>query len=47
MGGHLPGTKVTEEIARIRGKPVGQDIASPSRFPCITMPADLKKLIDE
>ena len=47
MGGHLPGAKVTEEIARIRGKPAGQDIVSPSRFPGITTSADLKKLVDE
>ena len=26
MGGHLPGAKVTEEIARIREKPVGEDV---------------------
>lgn len=47
MGGHQPDAKVTEEIFRIRGKPVGQDIVSPSRFPGITMSADLKKLVDE
>jgi len=29
MGGHLPGKKVTEEIAKVRNKPVGQDIISP------------------
>lgn len=29
MGGHLPGEKVTEEIARIRGKAVNEDIISP------------------
>lgn len=31
LGGMLPGAKVTEEIAEIRGIPVGQDCASPSR----------------
>jgi len=31
LGGMLPGTKVTEEVAQIRGVPVGKDIISPSR----------------
>lgn len=31
LGGMLPGAKVTQEIADIRGIPVGQDCASPSR----------------
>lgn len=31
LGGHLPGAKVTEEIARIRGVEQGRDVASPSR----------------
>ncbi|KIQ65274.1 glutamate synthase [Kitasatospora griseola] len=31
LGGMLPGAKVTPEIARIRGIPVGKDCASPSR----------------
>lgn len=31
LGGMLPGAKVTEEIAAIRGIPVGLDCASPSR----------------
>ena len=35
MGGHLPGGKVTPEIAAIRNKPLGQDVISPSRFPGI------------
>ncbi len=30
MGGMLPGPKVSEEIARIRGIPIGQDCVSPS-----------------
>ncbi|MGN0374281.1 MAG: glutamate synthase-related protein, partial [Butyrivibrio sp.] len=33
MGGHLPGEKVTEEIAAIRGKKPGEDIQSPTKFP--------------
>ena len=32
-GGILPGIKVTEEIARVRGIPVGQDSISPNRHP--------------
>ena len=32
-GGILPGVKVTPEIARIRGIPVGQDSNSPNRHP--------------
>jgi glutamate synthase domain-containing protein 2 len=32
-GGHVEGSKVTEEIARIRGVPVGRSIDSPNRFP--------------
>lgn len=45
MGGHLPGEKVTEEIAAARNKAVGQDIVSPSRFPGIETREDLKKLV--
>jgi glutamate synthase domain-containing protein 2 len=47
MGGHLPGSKVTAEIAAIRGKPEGQDIISPSRFPGIAAKEDLKRLVDK
>lgn len=46
MGGHLPGKKVTEEIAKVRNKPVGQDIISPSKFSAINTPEDLRDLID-
>ena len=46
MGGHLPGSKVTEEIAAIRGKKVGEDIQSPSRFPEINSPEDLRAMVD-
>ena len=46
MGGHLPGNKVTPEIAAVRGKPVGQDVISPSRFPGIESKEDLKKLVE-
>ena len=46
MGGHLPGSKVTPEIAAIRGKSVGQDIQSPSKFPEINSREDLKAMVD-
>lgn len=47
MGGHLPGSKVTEEISKVRQKPVGQDVISPSRFPGISNREDLKQLVSE
>lgn len=47
MGGHLPGGKVTPEIAEIRNKPLGQDVISPSRFPGINTREDLKALVDK
>ncbi len=47
MGGHLPGSKVTPEIAEVRDKPVGKDVISPSRFPGINSANDLKALVDE
>lgn len=47
MGGHLPGDKVTPEIAAMRGKPEGQDIKSPSKFPNIHGKDDLKSLVSE
>ena len=45
MGGHLPGDKVTREIAAIRGFREGQDIISPSRFPDIRTRDDLKDTV--
>ena len=47
MGGHLPGSKVTPEIARVRNKPLGEDVISPSRFPDINTKEDLKNLVEE
>lgn len=47
MGGHLPAEKVTEEIAKIRNKPMGEDIISPSCFEEINSKEDLKKLVDD
>ncbi|MBR2254759.1 MAG: FMN-binding glutamate synthase family protein [Candidatus Methanomethylophilaceae archaeon] len=46
MGGHLPGDKVTEIIAGMRGRPKGKDIISPSRFPEIDTPDDLMDMVD-
>ena len=46
MGGHLPGDKVTDIISLMRGKPKGKDIISPSRFPEINSPEDLKSMVD-
>lgn len=47
MGGHLPGGKVTPEIAKVRNKPLGKDIISPSKFESINTKEDLKNLVDE
>lgn len=47
MGGHLPGGKVTPEIAKIRNKPLGKDVISPSRFPGINTADDLKVLVSD
>ena len=47
MGGHLPGSKVTPEIAKIREKPMGEDVISPSKFPNINSPDDLKDLVND
>lgn len=46
MGGHLPGEKVTEEISRVRNKPIGKDIVSPSKFADIKTKEHLKDLVD-
>lgn len=45
MGGHLPGSKVTPEIAKIRNKPLGEDVISPSKFPRINSADDLKGMV--
>jgi glutamate synthase domain-containing protein 2 len=46
MGGHLPGSKVTPEIAEIRGFEPGESITSPARFDDIRNKAELKAKID-
>ena len=45
MGGHLPGEKVTEQIAKLRGKNPGEDIQSPSKFPELNSKEDLKNMV--
>lgn len=45
MGGHLPGEKVTAEIAEIRGKKQGEDIQSPSKFPELNSKEDLRSMV--
>ena len=45
-GGILPGVKVTEEIAGIRGIPVGQDSISPNRQPEVNSAGELLDFID-
>lgn len=47
MGGHLPGEKVTPEIAAIRNKPLGRDVISPSKFPDVNSKEDLRELVDQ
>ena len=46
LGGHLPGKKVTAEIAGIRGFKEGKDIISPSHFKDILNKEDLKSRVD-
>jgi len=45
-GGILPGGKVTEEIAKIRGIPVGESSISPNRHPEINSASDLLDAIN-
>ncbi len=45
MGGHLPGEKVTAEIAELRGKKQGEDVQSPSKFPELNSKEDLKEMV--
>jgi len=45
-GGLLPGVKVTEEIARLRKVPIGEDVHSPAHHPDIEKVEDLKKKVE-
>lgn len=46
-GGHLPGPKVTAEIAAVRDIPVGETAISPARFPEWTKPAHFAEFATE
>lgn len=46
-GGHLPGHKVTERIAEVRGLKAGQSAVSPARFPDWTTVADYRAFAEE
>ena len=46
-GGHLPGNKVTEKIADVRGLGVGEDAISPSTFEGLDTPADFRRIADQ
>ncbi len=45
-GGHLPGAKVTEKIARVRHLQPGQDAVSPPAFADLHRPADFARFGD-
>ena len=45
-GGHLPGKKVTDKIAEVRGLSVGQDAISPPTFSDFTTPDDYAAFAD-
>lgn len=46
-GGLLPGAKVTEEIAEIRGVEIGKDVVSPPMHSAFDSPTGLLKFIEE
>ncbi len=46
-GGHLPGKKVTEEIAEVRGLEPGEAAISPATFADLDGPADFRKLAED
>jgi len=46
-GGHLPGTKVTEEIAKVRGLKPGEAAISPPAFPDLITAKDYESLARE
>lgn len=45
MGGHLLGAKVTQEIAAVRGVPVGSDALSPCRYYDVQTLDDMKRMV--
>jgi len=46
MGGHLPGSKVSDEIATVRKREVGKDIHSPASYKDIRNREELKAKVD-
>ena len=46
-GGHLPGSKVTKEIATVRGLNEGEPAISPAAFPDLFSPEDFKNFADK
>lgn len=46
-GGHLPGSKVSPEIAAVRGLQPGEAAISPARFPDWTRPAQMREFAQE
>lgn len=46
-GGHLPGNKVTSEIAEVRGLKEGETAISPAAFPDLKTVEDFKKVAEE
>jgi methylamine---glutamate N-methyltransferase subunit C len=46
-GGHLPGEKVSKEIAAVRGLKEGETAISPAAFPDLFSSADFKKVAEE
>ena len=46
-GGHLPGSKVTKEIAEVRGLSEGENATSPAAFPDLYTVEDFKKMATE
>lgn len=46
-GGHLPGHKVTKEIAEVRGLKEGETAISPAAFPDLFTAEDFKKVANE
>ncbi len=46
-GGHLPGNKVTEEIAKVRDLKAGESAISPAAFPDLVTAKDFAEFADE
>ncbi len=46
-GGHLPGEKVVDKIAQVRGLEPGEPAISPPTFPDLVTPADFREVADE